>query len=268
MLAKLLAFLAKDWEQARSYRLGFILQFGGAGITLVGLYFMNRLFRSAELEPIQQYGGDYVAFILIGLVVTLYSGTTLRAFATSLRQAQVMGTLEALLLTRARLSTIMFGWAIYPLLQATMSVVIFMLGGFLILDASFENANIIGALVTMVLTLGVMVGLGIIAASVTLITKQSDPFTRILVIAAGMLSGALYPVSSLPGWLQSVAQLLPHTHAIEAIRLTVLQGASLQEIAPQLAALALYVAIVMPLSIWSFKYAMRRVRIEGSLSHY
>ena len=138
----------------------------------------------------------------------------------------------------------------------------------MILDASFENANIIGALVTMMFTLAVMVSLGIIAASVTLITKQSDPFTRVLVIAAGMLSGALYPVSSLPGWLQSVAQLLPHTHAIEAIRLTVLQGASMQEIAPQLVALAAYVAIVMPLSIMSFKYAMRRVRIEGSLAHY
>ena len=64
MLAKLLAFLAKDWEQARSYRLAFVLQFGGVGLTLVGLYFMNRLFRSAELEQIQQYGGDYVSFIL------------------------------------------------------------------------------------------------------------------------------------------------------------------------------------------------------------
>ena len=268
MLAKILAFLEKDWEQARSYRLAFVLQFGGVGLTLVGLYFMNRLFRSAELEQIQQYGGDYVSFILIGLVVTLYSGTTLRVFATSLRQAQVMGTLETLLMTRARLSTIMFGWAIYPMIRATMSVIIFMIGGFLILDASFENANIIGALATMVLTLAVMVGLGIIAASVTLISKQSDPFTRVLVIAAGMLSGALYPVSALPAWLQVIAQLLPHTHAIEAIRLTILQGAPLQEIAPQLVALAAYVAVVMPLSIWSFKYAMRRVRIEGSLAHY
>lgn len=268
MLAKLLAFLAKDWEQARSYRLAFVLQFGGVGLTLAGLYFMNRLFRSAELEPIQQYGGDYVSFILVGLVVTLYSGTTLRAFATSLRQAQVMGTLEVLLMTRARLSTIMFGWAIYPMMRATMSVIIFMVGGFLILDASFENANIIGALVTMVLTLAVMVSLGIIAASVTLVSKQSDPFTRVLVIAAGMLSGALYPVSALPGWLQVISQLLPHTHAIEAIRLTILQGASLQEIAPQLIALAAYTAVVMPLSIMSFKYAMRRVRIEGSLAHY
>ena len=268
MLAKILAFLEKDWEQARSYRLAFVLQFGGVGLTLVGLYFMNRLFRSAELEQIQQYGGDYVSFILIGLVVTLYSGTTVRVFATSLRQAQVMGTLEVLLMTRARLSTIMFGWAIYPMIRATMSVIIFMIGGFLILDASFENANIIGALATMVLTLAVMVGLGIIAASVTLISKQSDPFTRVLVIAAGMLSGALYPVSALPAWLQVIAQLLPHTHAIEAIRLTILQGAPLQEIAPQLVALAAYVAVVMPLSIWSFKYAMRRVRIEGSLAHY
>ena len=164
MLVKLLAFLAKDWEQARSYRLAFVLQFGGVGLTLVGLYFMNRLFRSAELEQIQQYGGDYVSFILVGLVVTLYSGTTLRAFAPSLRQAQVMGTLEVLLMTRARLSTIMFGWAIYPMIQATMSVIVFMVGGFLILDASFENANIIGALATVFFTLTVMISLGDSAA--------------------------------------------------------------------------------------------------------
>lgn len=268
MPTKLLAFLWKDWEQARSYRLAFIFQSGSAGLTLAGLYFMNRLFRSIELEAIDSYGGNYVAFILIGIVVTVYSGTALRAFSTSMRQAQVMGTLEVLLLTRATLRTVVFGGFTYPFLQATVSMIVYVVGGFLILEVSFEDVNLVGVLLAMALTMTIMISLGIVAASVTLVSKQGDPFTRVLIIAAGMLSGALYPVSVLPGWLQSVAQILPQTHAIEAIRLAVLQGSSVQEIAPQLGVLALYAVAVAPLAMISISYAMRRAKVEGSLAHY
>lgn len=267
-MAKLLAFLWKDWEQARSYRLSFSLQAVTLFLPLVGLYFMGRLFHRVEVPDLDRYGGNYAAFALVGVVVTSYSGTALRAFSTSLRTAQFTGTLEALLLTRASVATMVFGWSLYPFLRATLTMLVYLAGGFLVLGSGLDDADPATVLVTLVLTVIVMGSLGILAASFTLVFKQGDPFTGALVLASGMLSGTLYPVSVLPGWLQVVALLLPYTHAIEAMRLAALRGLSPLELAPQLGPLALYAALLVPLAAWTFSLALRRARVEGSLAHY
>jgi len=147
-------------------------------------------------------------------------------------------------------------------------MLVYLAGGFLILGLQLENANLPGALLTLGLIVTIMGSLGIVAASFTLVFKQGDPFTAAIVVAAGMLSGTLYPVSVLPGWLQVVARLLPQTHAIEAMRMAVLQGHSLRDLAPQLGALAIYAVLLLPLALWAFNRAMHRAKIEGSLAHY
>jgi ABC-2 type transport system permease protein len=140
--------------------------------------------------------------------------------------------------------------------------------GFAVLGLAFSQMNLPAALLVFALTVAIMGSFGILAASFTLVFKQSDPFTMALMLAAGLLSGVLYPVSVLPGWLQAVAQTLPQTHAIEGMRLAVLQGYSMRELAPQLAALAIYVSMLLPLSWWVFSYAIHRARADGSLAHY
>lgn len=268
MLRKLSAFFIKDYKEARSYRVSFMLQSVGVVIPLAALYFMARLFRQVEVPGVDSYGGDYIAFVLVGFVVTSYSVTALRSFSSALRTAQATGTLEILLLTRASLPTIVFGWALYPFTRATMFLVVYLLVGFMIVGVRFQNADIAAVAVTVLLTCLIMGSLGIIAASFTLVFKQGDPATALLILVGGMLSGVMYPVGVLPLWLQTVAMALPQTHAIEAMRLATLRGFTIGDLAPQLAALAIYAAILLPLSAWVFRVAIRQARIDGSLAQF
>ena len=89
-----------------------------------------------------------------------------------------------------------------------------------------------------------------------------------MVVTAGvyLLSGVFYPVSALPGWLQVGSWVLHHTYALEALRLTLLQGASLSQVAPQLGALVLFTIGILPLSFLLFRYAVRRGKVEGSFA--
>jgi ABC-2 type transport system permease protein len=267
-LTKLYAFLWKDWEEARSYRLAHIMQFAGLALPLLLLFFMGQMFDQVHIESIDQYGGNYVAFALMGIIVTTYSGNALRAFSTTLRRAQVVGTLEVLFLTRANLPTLLFGWSLYPFLRSTLSMVVFLVAGFLVLGLSFDNVNVLGAVLTVALLVVVMGSLGVMAASFTLMFKQGDPFTSLLVVASGLLSGTIYPVQVLPEWLQTLAKTLPHTYAIETVRLAVLRGSPLEQILPGLAVLAIYAAVLVPLGFLAFNYALRRAKQNGSLAHY
>ncbi|MBI4219550.1 MAG: ABC transporter permease [Chloroflexi bacterium] len=268
MIHKLIAFLIKDYKEARSYRISFLMQSVGVVIPLAALFFMVRLFKNVEIDAVDRYGGDYIAFVLVGFVVTSYSATALRSFTHALRAAQASGTLEVLLLTRASLPTILSGWALYPFIRATLFLVAYLLVGFLIVGARFGNADAAAIAVALVLTGLVMASLGILAASFTLVFKQGDPATALVILAGGMLSGVMYPVAILPSWLVFVAQGLPQTHAIEAMRLAALQGKTIFELGPQLGALAVYAALLAPFAIWAFRAAMRQARIDGSLAQF
>ncbi len=89
-----------------------------------------------------------------------------------------------------------------------------------------------------------------------------------LTTGAFLLSGVVYPVSVLPGWLQVGSWVLPHTYALEALRLTLLQGAPLSQVAPQLGALVLFTIGILPLSFLFFRYAVRRAMVEGSFAQF
>lgn len=268
ILAKLLVFLWKDWVQARSYRVAFILQNVSLLMPLLMLFFLSRLFNLVDVPAIDPYGGNYVTFAFIGLVVITYSFTGLRAFSAGVRQAQVAGTLEVLLLTRARLPTIIVGWAMYPFVLSTLHMIVFLAVGFMILGLRLENANPWSALLVLSVTVIVMASIGVIAGGFTLLFKRGEPFTGLLVAVSGILSGTVYPVSVLPGWLQAAGKILPQTHTIEAMRLALLQRASVADLASQLSVLIIFALVLMPLAVLAFRFATLRARRDGSLAHY
>jgi ABC-2 type transport system permease protein len=232
------------------------------------LFFMSRLFNSVDVPAIERYGGDYIAFSFVGLILITYSFTSLRSFASSLRIAQTTGTLEVLLVSRASLPTIIVGWSLFPFLEATLKMLLLLAAGFLILGLRLEDANLVGSLLVLVLTVVVMASLGIMSAGFTLVFKQGDPFTGLIVAASGILSGVMYPVSVLPNPLSVLANFLPHTYSIEAMRLAILKGYSVTDLAPQLVALLIFAAVLVPSSLLAFNYAMYRAKIDGSLAHY
>jgi ABC-2 type transport system permease protein len=70
-----------------------------------------------------------------------------------------------------------------------------------------------------------------------------------------MLSGFIYPISSMPRVLQVVTYIVPARYFLVALRGVLLKGVGIDVIAPQLAALAIFATTVMVL-------AARRLRQE------
>jgi len=268
MLRKLLAFFWKDVTQARSYRMAFILQYVGLLVPLVMLFFLGRVLNDVTVPKLERYGGEYLPFMLVGGVLTFYSFMALQVFAGALRRAQFTGTLETLLLTRTSLPTLLVGWSLYRFLTVTVSAVAYGLGGILVLGIEFEQINWLSAFLIIILIVTIMGSLGLISASFVLVFKRGDPFTATITAASGLLSGAFYPISVLPGWLQAVSKLLPHTYALEAMRLAVLKGYPLSQLAPELSTLAMIAVGLLPLSFFILQYSMHRAKVEGSLAHY
>jgi len=71
----------------------------------------------------------------------------------------------------------------------------------------------------------------------------------------------------LPEWLRIIARLNPVTYALEAMRSALLDGANVLAIARPLLMLFLFALVLLPTSMLAFSWALRRTKINGTLSH-
>ncbi|MGH9898721.1 MAG: ABC transporter permease, partial [Pyrinomonadaceae bacterium] len=109
---------------------------------------------------------------------------------------------------------------------------------------------------------------GILSASFAMVFKRGDPFGIILGAGSTLLSGVLFPTQLLGREIGQLSKLLPSTYGLDGIRKVLIQGQGFSEVKPQLVILLMYLAILMPFSIWIFRRGVRRAKREGSLIQY
>lgn len=270
MLSKPMAFLKKDFLTEISYRFAFFLQFGGIFFSVVMFYFVAELIGDAPnvQQSLSEYGGNYFSFVLIGIAFSNFLAVGLGSFSSVIRSEQMIGTLEAMLVTPTRLPTIVLSSSQWSFAFTSLRVGVYLLLGGLFFGVDFGNANIPPALVALVLTVVAFSSLGIISASFVMIFKRGDPIAWAMSTSSTLIGGVYYPISILPDWLQGISYFFPITYSLRAIRLSLLQGAGFSEVGGDLMALVIFSAITIPISLVIFRYAVARAKKVGTLAYY
>lgn len=271
LLRRPYAFLTRDFLTELSYPVSFAVQIVGVLFSATLFYFIALALGSAASPYLATYGGDYFAFVLIGIAFGSYFGVGVQAFSRALREAQTSGTLEAMLMTPSRVSTIILSSAIWAYLFTTLRVLMYLLFGVALFGLRLGGANYLGALAALLLSIMSFSSIGIMAASFTMLFKRGDPVTSLLSSGVNLLSGVFFPVEIFTvqaPWLMPVAQLLPLTYALRAMRLALLQRAGWDVLAPDLLALTVFAVVLLPLSLLVFRWTVDRARQDGSLTHF
>ncbi len=262
------AFVERDFLTNVSYRVAFVTQFAGILFQVAMFYFMAQVFGAAVMPSLQAYGGNYFAFLLIGIAFSSYLGLGLNSFSSSIREGQGNGTLELMLLSPTRLSTILMASSTWGYLFTSFRVLVYLLVGIVLFGVRFGHADVLAAIVMLLVSVVCFASIGILSASFIMVLKKGDPIVWAFGSLSGLLAGVYYPVGVLPGWLQVGSRVLPLTYSLEGMRLALLQGYSIQELWPDLAALLAFAAVLLPLGLWSFRLAVRRAKMEGSLAQF
>jgi ABC-2 type transport system permease protein len=101
-----------------------------------------------------------------------------------------------------------------------------------------------------------------------MVFKKGNPLGWLLNQLQGVVGGVYFPVAVMPAFLRGLAGFLPVTYAVRGMQLAVYQGASLSTLSREVTVLAAFCAALAPLSLFSFHYALSRVRQTGTLSFY
>jgi ABC-2 type transport system permease protein len=267
MLAKPVAFLQRDLGIALTYRISFVQSAAMLVVGLISMDFVARFVNEGAPPSLAEYGNDYFAFALVGAGTALFAQAVVGLFPGAVRGAQVTGTLEVILGSRTGLPAFLAGSALYGLCYALLRFCASLIIGSLILGAAIHMQQAPLAALAFLLTAFSFAGIGIFAAAFVVWFKQPEPFTGLLITLSLLLSGALYPTAVLPSWLEKLSMLLPLTHTIAVMRSALLQQEGAGAVAGELTLLALF-ALLLPIGVWAFAFAVRRAQAAGSLGHY
>lgn len=202
----------------------------------------------------------------MGLTFFDYLSAALTAFESSIEEARRNGALEAILVTQTSLPLMLTGSVVYPFVLTTLRTAVYLAWGVFLFSFPVRAANWFGAVLVLLVSVLAFVGLGVLSASYLLLFKRGNPARWIVISISALVGGMMYPVSVLPKVLKWVARLVPVTCSLRSMRASLLGGATLVALWPDLRALLLFAAILLPLSFAVFSWALRRTKITGTLT--
>nr|CBH39768.1 putative ABC transporter, permease protein [uncultured archaeon] len=236
--------------------------------SILTFYFVSKLIGGTGEQYLEPYGGDYFSFVLIGIAFSGYLMTALRGFSESIRGEQMMGTLEAMLVTPTNSSTIIAFSTLWSFIFTSFRVLVYLLIGAFLLGVDMSDANLIAAMIILILTIICFSSIGIISASFIMVLKRGDPINMLFMSTSELFGGVLFPIAVLPEWLQKISYILPITYSLNGMRHALLQGYTLHALAPDIIALIVFSVVLVPLGLLTFKYAVKKAKADGTLVQY
>ncbi len=205
-----------------------------------------RVHRHYNPEGITQYN---VVPGLLGVVLTM---TMVLITAVAITRERERGTMENLLATPARPVEVMLGKIIPYILVGYIQTAVILGAARLIFHVPFVGSVPL-LLAIMLLFIGANLAVGITFSTVARNQLQAMQMAFFFFLPSLLLSGFMFPFRGMPGWAQSLGEILPLTHFLRIVRGILLKGNGPSEILPELWPLALFF-------VGAFAIGMKRYR--------
>ncbi len=262
-LDKLFAVLRRDLLTAFRHRSGFVVTLVGVLAELAAFYYLSR----AIGPGFRPNGVEYFPFLLVGTGVYTFFVMSTQAFLSSVQEAQQTGTLEVLMTTSTAPSEMIILSSISAFAGTLVNLLVYFFAGVAVFRAAI-HANYLSCVAVLIFSMAIAMAIGIAAATLQVAFQKGSALLWLLGSVLWFLSGATFPIQSLPHPLELLARAVPLTYAIDGMRRALLEGQSIITMAPTLAVLAGFAVVLLPLALAGLSFSLRRARQNGTLSFY
>lgn len=187
-------------------------------------------------------------FLVPGLIAYIAMITAVASTALSIVREKENGTMEQIRMAPLGTSTFVVGKTI-PYFAIALASAALVLGASMLLFDLPMRGNWLALLLALSLFLAGALATGLFISTVA--DTQQVAFQLALLtsfLPTIMLSGFIFPISSMPPALQAVTLLVPARYFLVALRGIVLKGAPVGHLLPQMAALAVYATAMLALA--------------------
>jgi ABC-2 type transport system permease protein len=265
---KVPAFVRRDFLVAWSYRMSFVSDLVGLVGQALIFYFVSQLVDPAKLPTFQGTEVTYLEFAAVGMLLGGFIHFGMERVAAAVRNEQLMGTLESLLVTPTATHTVQLGSVAFLFVYIPIRIALLLGVLALAFGLDFHGSGALPTLALLLVFMPFVWGLGLTSAAAILTFKRGAGLVGMGALVLALFSGLYFPIELLPDWLTTVAELNPIALAIDGMREALLGGAGWSQVGPTVALLAPMSLAALGLGILAFRVALARERRLGSLGLY
>jgi ABC-2 type transport system permease protein len=239
-------------------------------LTAVGVwYFTARFLDAGASASVAQYGGNYLAYVVVGVLLNQICLAALDGPFTTISDAFWDKRLETYRLSIHGIWANLLGrlsWDVgfSVVLQGVALVVLLLAGGL----GLHSGINVPLVLLVCLMLLAANAGLGVAGASLFFLLEVKsgqDPITWAYRYLVMLVSGLYVPLSILPGWLRAIGSVLPQTYGLSAVRALVLAGADPTLVRGSVLGLFITSALAIAAGYGMLTWALRRAERQGGI---
>ncbi|HYF90706.1 MAG TPA: ABC transporter permease [Symbiobacteriaceae bacterium] len=186
---------------------------------------------------------------LLGLVIMFM--TTVMSAMGIVREREY-GTMEQLVVTPIKPVELMIGKLLPYLVVGAVDFFLVFIAGKYLFNLTFMGNLTVFLLLSLLLVFTTL-GLGLLVSTVAQNQQQAMQLALFVILPQILLSGLIFPLSSLPKFIQYIAYLLPFTHYVPIARGMFVKGQGLDLLWPQAVTLGAYAVIVVTAASLRFR---------------
>jgi len=209
---------------------------------------------------------EFMTFLLVGALLWNYMSVLFDVLSETVSWERWEGTIEYTFMSPSSRVTHLLGMGFYAVVYGILQTALTLGVCYLFFDLDLSRANYGGALLVLTVASVSLVGFGIVAAVLPLLSPEKGQQVSYIVSSVLLLvSGVYYKISVLPEWMQAVAVFSPVTYALEGTRDALLEGAGLAELWGSIRVLLVMGVVFVPLGIFIFHLGERYAKRTGKL---
>jgi ABC-2 type transport system permease protein len=266
-MRKVLAMMRANWIAASSYKVNMVWSLIALLASVIPVYYVTRAFQPMMADKIQNEGGQFFGFVLVGQVAFTLLTAAVTALPGAISGGISSGTLELLLSTPTRLPTLFAGMVGYTFTWTSVRCLLLLTAGW-VLGATIAWEKVPIAVVILAMIVLTYMSAGVVIAAMILAFRFTGPIAQGVLVSSVLLGGVYYPTKVIPSWIQTISDFIPLTYGLRALRGTLLEGAPLAAVLPDVGILLAFCAVLLSLSSMAFLAALRYSKRMGTLSQY
>lgn len=230
-LRAVLSFAWIEFKALKYYPSNLILEIIRGYVSIFVWFFIAYFVQGFSSEEFKEFGGNYVSYVVFGVIFFQTSQAFLSAPFKALSTAFWEKRLEIYATPPWGVQAYMYGEMLWTFILKSFTMLLFFVTfTFLVkTNLDFPISFLELFLVYILLTI-FSFGAGMLGASnfFFLEVKQGrEPFTWSLGILTQLFSGLYYPIMLFPNSIRWISRILPQTYAFDAVRRIAINGASL-----------------------------------------
>lgn len=259
-----LAVAKRDLLIFLSYRARLLGQLAGIMLTVTLFHYVSRLVDTPRFPSAE----DYYAFALVGILFLRALVFSFTGLSQAMRQELVAGTFERMVTSPLGGRLGIVAMTAFPVALSLLIGMVTFAFAVVVFDVSVAWSTVPLALPAALLASLTVAPFSIAIAAAVILFKQAQAAARFFVIGITAVSGFLFPVALLPGWIRWTSDVQPFTPLVELFR-HLLIGTPLEDpVTTTLIKVVAFIVVLLPLSVYALHTAIEIGRRRATLIEY